>query len=634
MRSAQTAVGTPARRGRYGAPVRRSALTIPGALALVAALAAPAHALTDVSVASRSDAGANPPGPVNVGSPSGDGSRILFASPDTLAATAPVPARQLYVRDVHAGRTLIVSAARDGRPADAAVEVLPDGRVAAAISADGRFAVFSSRATNLDGADADGGGRDVFRKDLVTGVVRVVSTTVTGAPGPTDVAGDPDVSADGARVVFSTGAATDIWNDTTGAHPDLVVRDLLRGGVAPVSIGPDGVPLTGPLGAFAISADGWTVVFESAGTVMARDLRSGPTRVIGPGTAPDVSGDGRVVVYEHDGRVWVSEAGAPAPRVLQEAATSPTVSADGRRVAFVSTADTAAGDANGQPDAYVRDLTATAAARVSRRVAAPEDVARAATTPIIAANGGAVAFGLNDGPAPSASPAPLDQDLAPDALVATLAPTDVGGPVIHASVVPETASSGADVSGVVTDPSGVASLVVAGTRVQVGADGRFSVNLNLAVGVNTIAVRAADGAGNVAAGSLGVTRVWSGRVAATAVPRATRLRVVEQRINRKTTRTLVRFTLAPRASRVWVRVAQRMPRPGSTPAYVPLVGPRAVSGVAGSRGALLLRRPLRTGIYQVRVTVVSPAGTRVSTLRHIVRQPPPPVRRATTPTRR
>lgn len=596
--------------------MRPRTLLIGGVTALLAVPVASAAGVLDITLLSRSDAGANPAGPVNAGAPSGDGSRTLFASPDTLAAGGAVPARQLYVRDTAAGHTLLASSTRTGVPASAPVDLRPDGRVAAAISADGRFVVFSTTAGNLTPADTDGAARDVVRKDLATGVVRLVSTTAAGTSGAAPVTGLPDVSADGHRVVFSTGAATDIWDDTTGAQADLVVRDLLRGGVVPAGIGPDGAPLPGPFGPPAISADGWSVAFEHAGTVMVRDLRAGVTRIIGAGDAPDLSGDGRVVVYRFGGHVVAADTASPAPRVLDATQDPPTVSTDGTRVAFTSPVDTAPGDANGLPDVYVRDLAAATPALAARPPLTP-DVFRTSDTPTIAPNGGAVALRLDDGPAPSASPAAGDTDAAPDALLATLPPTDATGPSITASAVPESQSAAADVVGTVADPSGIAAVVVAGTRARVGADGRFAVNLNLAVGPNPVSVRAIDGAGNASATTVTVTRTRASRAAAALAPRATGLLVVSQR-----TRTLVRFRLAARAQRVWVQLARRTPRAGRPPVYLPVGPPRRVGGTAGRRAAILSPKPLRTGIYQVRVTVISPAGTRVSTIRHVVTRPP------------
>lgn len=602
--------------------MRRRGLMTLGALVLVAAPAS-AWGVLDVTLVSRSDAGANPPGAVAPGAVSGDGSRIVFASPDPLTGIPSVPGRQLYVRDTGSGRTLLASSSREAVAAGAPVDLRASGAPAAAISLDGRFVVFSSSAANLTPEDTDGGARDVFRKDLLTGAVRLVSTTAAGGSTADAVEGLPDMSGDGARVVFSTGVAADVWADSTGSQPDLVVRDLLRGGVTLASVGVDGAPLVGPFGPPSISADGWTVAFTSGGTVMVRDLRAAVTRVVGPGTAPDLSGDGRTVVYAGAGAVMISDTLVPAPRALAAVGADPLISADGMRAAFTSSVDLTPDDTNGQTDVYVRDVAAASPERVSRRPSAPVQVNRASDMPTLAPAGGAVAFRLDDGPLSSASLAVDDVDLAPDALVATLPPTDVAGPLIQAQPVPETAAAAADVAGTVTDPSGIAALVVGGARARVGADGRFAVNLNLAAGSNPVAVRAIDGAGNASTAQVVVVRTRVDRAPATAAPRATALRVIVQRLPKRRSRTLVRFTLAAPATRVWVRLARRTPRVGRPPAYLPVSGPRRVVATVGVQTALLSAKPFPLGIYQVRVTVVSPLGARVTTLRYVVRRAAP-----------
>lgn len=68
------------------------------------------------------------------------------------------------------------------------------------LSADGRYAVFTSQATNL-GGDGDSNAYDVFVRDRVAGTTTFVSPFVAGEPGGLGYAW-PTISGDGAYVAF------------------------------------------------------------------------------------------------------------------------------------------------------------------------------------------------------------------------------------------------------------------------------------------------------------------------------------------------------------------------------------------------------------------------------------------------
>lgn len=76
-----------------------------------------------------------------------------------------------------------------------------------AISADGRYIVFASAATNLIADDKNGAVSDVFLHDKVTGQTTLVSQNAAGEQG-TGHSGSPGISADGRFVVF----ISDSWN--------------------------------------------------------------------------------------------------------------------------------------------------------------------------------------------------------------------------------------------------------------------------------------------------------------------------------------------------------------------------------------------------------------------------------------
>lgn len=97
------------------------------------------------------------------------------------------------------------------------------------ISANGRYIVFESEASDLVSQD-NNGVSDVFRYDLVTGSMRLVSVTPSGTSGNGPSYG-PSISADGRRVFF-TSEANDLLcgppncpSDTNG-KPDVFRRSF------------------------------------------------------------------------------------------------------------------------------------------------------------------------------------------------------------------------------------------------------------------------------------------------------------------------------------------------------------------------------------------------------------------------
>jgi flagellin-like hook-associated protein FlgL len=132
-----------------------------------------------------------------------------------------------------------------------------------AISADGRYVTFRSTATNLVAGDTNG-VQDVFVKDTVTGVTTRVSTSSSGSEGDgTSTA--YGVSADGRYVVFSSTATNLVAGDTNGAS-DVFVKDIVTGVTTRVSTDDGGNEGNGPSFANSISADGRFVGFQSNAT--------------------------------------------------------------------------------------------------------------------------------------------------------------------------------------------------------------------------------------------------------------------------------------------------------------------------------------------------------------------------------
>src|SRR5690606_6453519 len=128
---------------------------------------------------------------------SADGRTVVFETPHALRPDDADDLLDLYAYDVAADEYRLVSATADGTS--------PDGGAWAwgpVVSGDGRYVDFYSDSTSLPGADGnDGDG--VYRNDLDTGELELVSTSAIGAVADDDSV-LPTVSADGRYVAFGS----------------------------------------------------------------------------------------------------------------------------------------------------------------------------------------------------------------------------------------------------------------------------------------------------------------------------------------------------------------------------------------------------------------------------------------------
>jgi Tol biopolymer transport system component len=155
-----------------------------------------------------------------------------------------------------------------------------------AVSADGRYVGFASYASNLVPGDTNETS-DVFVRDLWTGTTTRVSVTSTGAQAD-GLSSDPDLSADGRYVAF-TSFAPDLVPGDTNTHGDLFVRDLWTGTTTRVSVSSTGEQANEQTYAGVLTPDGRYITFPSvasnlvpgdtneAGDVFVRDLQAGTT---------------------------------------------------------------------------------------------------------------------------------------------------------------------------------------------------------------------------------------------------------------------------------------------------------------------------------------------------------------------
>lgn len=278
--------------------------------------------------------------------------------------------------------------------------------IAPALSADGRYVVFQSDSTNLVPGDTNG-VTDIFVRNRQTGAIERVSVDSNAAQG-NGLSGFATLSADGRYVVFFSDASNLVVGDTNGVR-DIFVHDRLSGTTERVNVATGGAQANQVSSYGAISADGRVVAFASSasnlvagdtnatGDVFLRDLGAGTTvRVsVGPGGveannysgSPAISADGHLVAFLSVASNLVpgdTNSGSDVfVRDLQSATTErvsvtsggsqvyaggayPSISADGTYVTFISAApDLVAGDTNGVLDVFLRNRVAGTTERVS-----------------------------------------------------------------------------------------------------------------------------------------------------------------------------------------------------------------------------------------------------------------------------
>jgi len=278
---------------------------------------------------------------------SADGRYVAFESFATnLTAGDTNRYRDVFVHDLQTGETTRVSVGRDGEQADSE-------SFHPSISADGRFVAFDSPASNLVFGDTND-IHDVFVRDRQTGETTRVSVDSNGRQGD-DISQVPSISADGRYVAFSSSAKTLALFPDNNHADDVFVHDRLTGRTDRISVGPQGEEGNSASRTAAISADGRYVAFEST----ASNLVAGDT---GNSTDTDIFLYDRVT--RTTTQVNLGPDGLGDSRTPGQERT--TLSADGRYIAFVSGEDKLiAGDTNSSWDVFVRDRVSATTTRVS-----------------------------------------------------------------------------------------------------------------------------------------------------------------------------------------------------------------------------------------------------------------------------
>jgi Tol biopolymer transport system component len=310
--------------------------------------------------------------------PIAPGSSPAFSADERYVAYTSVPGpggvAQIRLLDRQAWSWELISVSSAGTQGNGASDH-------ASVSADGRFVAFDSLASNLVVGDTNG-VVDVFVRDRVAGTTTRVSMSYSGAQAMGE---NPSISGDGRFVAFES-IASNIVSPPALGHRNIYVHDRLTGQTTRASFDLPPLPSNGEHFDPQISTDGAWVVYASTPwgggwTQLNRtELATGfvdPVTVDGVGPTanrrnelPSISADGRHVAFASidpsvSGHtlayvtdtsldtfevVSVAPSGQPAFGGVQATA----ISADGLRVAFTSNA----ADLNGGTPAaraYLRD---------------------------------------------------------------------------------------------------------------------------------------------------------------------------------------------------------------------------------------------------------------------------------------
>jgi Tol biopolymer transport system component len=275
-------------------------------------------------------------GEFDSGAASDDGRFALFGSTATNLGFGPTAKGQVYVRDIQANTTELISCNTSGAPGN-------DDSDGARISADGRFVAFISGASDLVPADGNG-SQDVFVRDRLAGTTRRVNLGPGGVEADNEAYG-VDMSPDGRWIVFDS-TATNLVPGTTGLIGEVFLIDVQTAILSLQSVGPGGAPSDGSSLLPTISDDGRWIAFLSDATtldpvdsdlhrdVFVRDAVAGTTRLASVATNGDQG---------------------HAPQGLTVRVEMPMISADGALVGFESNLQgLVAGDTN-VSDAFVSD---------------------------------------------------------------------------------------------------------------------------------------------------------------------------------------------------------------------------------------------------------------------------------------
>jgi hypothetical protein len=325
-----------------------------------------------VSVNTNGTGGGN--GPSLLGQASTNGQFVVFQSAASdLVANDTNGVTDIFVRDLVAGTTTLVSVSTNGGPANGS-------STDPVMTPDGRFVAFLSCASNLVPGD-NNGIQDVFVRDRVAGTNYLVSRNATASSSSANpVMATPVITPDGRYVAFFSSAANLVSSVSSSSPGEVYVRDRMAGttiwastnAAAKVSaaLGLSGVPAYHP----KLSDNGQYIAFKTgllsptgAVLILRYDTVAAATTAVNTNDVggyiepddnggPEITPDGRFIAFvKYEGTissncsVHVWDARGTADTLVSgnnndntvpanTASYAPAISSDGQFVAFLSNA--------------------------------------------------------------------------------------------------------------------------------------------------------------------------------------------------------------------------------------------------------------------------------------------------------
>jgi Tol biopolymer transport system component len=281
-----------------------------------------------------------------------DGRFIAFASDARLVSGDTNTFTDIYVLDRVTSAVTLESVASDNAAAD-------DRSGKPGLSGDGRFLVFESSAGNLEARRDENGWPDVFLRDRQTRCTRRISVGRRDekTDGPSR---EPAMSADGRWIAFSSSATNLVEGPDANGGGDIYLYEVQTGALSRASVSDDGTqPALGASFAPALSGDGSVLAFASTA-----DFGAAAT-----GCAASQKDDPRLphVYARNNGqrRLVCVDAHVGDSRVRGRS-HSPSLSPDGRHVAFVFDGGSVGQGRGSVPQVHLHDLARSSTLLASR----------------------------------------------------------------------------------------------------------------------------------------------------------------------------------------------------------------------------------------------------------------------------
>jgi Tol biopolymer transport system component len=320
---------------------------------------------------------------------SSNGLYIAFASDaDNLVPNDTNGCRDVFAFDVAAGTNILASVDTNGLPG-AGMSSEPS------LSADGRHVAFTSWASNLVAND-NNTAQDVFVRDLQNGTNDLVTVNTSGTGSGNGASGALAISADGRYVLFRSKAQNLASAPYTAGTENLFLRDrqagvtvaLTTGGWVSWSMTLDGRFVAYVAVISPISSNLYVWNSQTASRVYTNSTSSLSTVAISPNGQflAYLAGSGLDVADWMANSNWVVSAGTfPSHPGLR-------FSADGRFLTYATSAANMATDTNGNQDVYFYDFQSRSNFLVGGSFNSLGSLNGASDSPDISADGRFIAY--------------------------------------------------------------------------------------------------------------------------------------------------------------------------------------------------------------------------------------------------